>query len=170
MLPSQAGKKIAVSTSKLSFGATGLPDLKFLQIVLFHDLFCNFFFHRRLFPALLVSMQGLDPEMDYTISLKVATADNQRYRYINMKWCATGESEVIQNEDKQIFRHPSSPNSGHFWMKRPISFKSIKITHYAKSLHGNVSKNIISAKIDTASFFSPDPAAYHAQIHDDDRG
>ena len=103
---------------------------------------CHISSHRRLFPALLVSLHGLEPDKDYTVSLKVTTADNQRYRYINMKWCATGESEVIQNEEKQIFRHPSSPNSGHFWMKRPLSFKSIKITHYAKSPHGHVRKKI----------------------------
>lgn len=93
---------------------------------------------------MLVSLSGLDPNLDYIVYLKVATADNQRYRYINMKWCATGESEVIQSEEKQTFRHPSSPNSGQFWMKRPISFKSIKITHYAKSQHGNVSPHNVN--------------------------
>ena len=94
---------------------------------------------RRLFPALMLTIQGLEPEMDYTIYLKVTPADDQRYRYINMKWCATGETEVSQSEHLQTYRHPSSPNTGQFWMKRPISFKSIKISHYPKSKNGNVS-------------------------------
>lgn len=87
----------------------------------------------------MVTMHGMDPDMDYMLYLKVTPSDDQRYRYINMKWCPTGETEVNQNEELQTYRHPSSPNSGQFWMKRPVSFKSIKITHYPKSKFGNVS-------------------------------
>ena len=61
-----------------------------------------------------------------------------------MKWVATGESEVVQNEAKQILPHPNSPNTGMFWMKRAISFKSVKITHFPKSRNGNVSNRIDS--------------------------
>ena len=57
-----------------------------------------------------------------------------------MQWTAVGESEVMQNEERQIFRHPNSPNSGQFWMKKPISFKQVKITHNPASANGNVSR------------------------------
>ena len=61
-----------------------------------------------------------------------------------MKSFATGESEVIQNEAKQILPHPNSPNTGMVRMKRAISFKSVKITHSPKSRDGNVRKEIIN--------------------------
>ena len=77
--------------------------------------------------------------MGYDVILRVASADPYRYKFINMRWTAIGESEINQNEAKQLFRHPSSPSCGSFWMKKPISFKSIKITHSPVSKNGNVS-------------------------------
>lgn len=98
--------------------------------------------NRSLFPTLLVSLHGLNPKKKYSISVKVSPVDNYRYKYINMKWCPVGDSDVIQNVERQIFHHPSSPNTGHFWMKRSICFKSIKITHHRKSKYGNVRCNV----------------------------
>jgi len=65
-------------------------------------------------------------------------ADKYRYKFINMQWVPVGESEVLQNEERQIIQHPSSPNSGEFWMKKPISFKTVKVTHNSTSKHGNI--------------------------------
>lgn len=114
----------------------------------------------------MLTLQGLEPDGDYTLYLKVTPADDQRYRYINMKWCATGETEVNQNEEMQTYRHPSSPNSGQFWMKRPVSFKSIKITHYPKSKYGNVSlKSHTQNTLTTVSPHLLDLASYYAQVH-----
>ena len=96
-------------------------------------------FSRRLFPALLVGIRGLDCHMEYTVSLRISSADPFRYKFLNMKWVAVGESEVMQNEDRQIFCHPNSPNISQFWMKKPISFKQVKITHNPSSSYGNVS-------------------------------
>ena len=93
---------------------------------------------RRLFPALLVGLRGLDVTTEYTISLRISSADPYRYKFLNMQWVAVGESEVMQNEDRQVFCHPNSPNVGQFWMKKPISFKQVKITHNPSSAHGNV--------------------------------
>lgn len=64
--------------------------------------------------------------------------DNYRYKYTNTTWTPAGESDIVQNHERQVFHHPCSPTSGQFWMKRPISFKSIKITHYTNSKNGNV--------------------------------
>lgn len=94
---------------------------------------------RNLFPALVVNLQGLDPLINYNVSLRVAPVDNQRHRYINTKWCAVGESKVQQNKERQTINHPSSPNIGQFWMNSPLSFDCVKITHYENSKHGNVS-------------------------------
>lgn len=96
--------------------------------------------HRHLFPGVLVLLQGLDLQEQYNVSLRVAPVDNQRYRYINKKWCAIGASDIVQNGERQVYCHHSSPNTGHFWTQSPISFTSIKITHYTDSTHGDVSK------------------------------
>lgn len=95
--------------------------------------------HRRLFPGLLVGVRGLELYTEYIISLRISSADPYRYKFLNMQWTAVGESEVMQNEDRQIFCHPNSPSTGQFWMKKPISFKQVKITHNPSSKFGNVS-------------------------------
>ncbi len=102
---------------------------------LFIVLIC---FCRRLFPGLMVSIQGLNPSSGYTVSLKVTSADPNRYKFMNMRWSVVGESEVIQNEARQIYCHPNSPSSGSYWMKKPIAFKTLKITHNPNSQNGHV--------------------------------
>ena len=99
----------------------------------------SLFLFRRLFPSLMVGIRGLDRHTEYTISLRISSADPYRYKFFNMQWVSTGESEMMQNEDRQIFCHPNSPNTGQFWMKKPISFKQVKITHNPSSKYGNVS-------------------------------
>lgn len=100
---------------------------------------CSFHICRRLFPGPMVSLKGLLQNQDYTLTLRVASADVFRYKFVNMKWTTVGESEINQNEAKQLYTHPSSPNSGAFWMKKPISFRAIKISHSPNSRNGNVS-------------------------------
>ena len=100
---------------------------------------CFFSLHfRRLFPALLVGLRGLDLKTDYSISLRISSADPYRYKFLNMQWVGVGESEVMQNEERQIYLHPNSPKSGQFWMKKPISFKQVKITHNSASKGNSV--------------------------------
>lgn len=91
----------------------------------------------------MVSLKGLDPATNYSIFLRMVSADQYRYKFLSMHWVPVGESEVIQNEERQIYCHPNSPNSGQFWMKKPISFKSVKITHNSSSKNGNVSGHMI---------------------------
>ena len=50
----------------------------------------------------------------------------------------SGESEVIHDEARMELLHPMSPSKGEIWMKRPVSFKTLKITHDKKSKGGNV--------------------------------
>ncbi len=86
----------------------------------------------------MVGVRGLDDHTEYTVFLRISPADPYRYKFLNMKWVAVEESEVMQNEDKQIFCHPNSPSTGQIWMKKPISFKDIKVSHSTSSKHGNV--------------------------------
>ena len=118
---------------------------------------------RRLFPALMVNVQGLEPATLYNVAFRATSADPFRYRFVNMKWMIVGESEVDQNLARQISLHPDSPKNGESWMKRPISFKSIKLTHNPKSnnelVSYRVSMNIVLLPF--PSFIS-DSATYHA--------
>ena len=88
---------------------------------------------RRLFPALMVNVQGLEPDTLYNVAFRVTSADPYRYRFANKKWEIVGVSEVDQNVDRQISVHPNSPMNGISWMKRPISFKNVKLTHNPKA-------------------------------------
>ena len=81
------------------------------------------------------------PSKNYAVTLRVCSADNFRYKYLNSAWVKVGESEILQNERRQLFNHPHSPNTGESWMKKPVSFKSVKISHNPSSKHGDVSKN-----------------------------
>ena len=112
-----------------------MPTPLFFEFILYF----SFSFHRRLFPALMVGIRGLELYTEYTISLRFSSADPYRYKFLNLQWVSVGESEMMQNEEKQIFCHPNSPNNGQFWMKKAISFKQVKITHNAFSESGNVS-------------------------------
>ena len=94
---------------------------------------------RRLFPIVLVTIRGLNLSLKYNISARFVSADSYRYKYICGRWISVGESDVIQDESRMIYAHPTSPNTGEYWMKKPITFKSIKITHHLKSKNGNVS-------------------------------
>ena len=98
------------------------------------------FSYRRFFPAVMVNIRGLIPEMQYAISINVISADNFRYKFLNGQWVTVGESEILQNHSRQTFLHPISPSSGQLWMTKPISFKNVKITHNPTSKHGNVSR------------------------------
>lgn len=96
--------------------------------------------YRRLFPSAVVNVRGLNPRTDYTISLRARPIGKYRYKYSDKKeWVPSYESEVLQNKKKQVFLHPNSPNSGEFWMKKPVCFKQMKITHSSISQNGNVS-------------------------------
>ena len=91
-----------------------------------------------MFPAMSLSLSGLELSQQYSVSLKVSPADTLRYRFIDFSWQSTGEAGAYEDMDKQIYIHPSSPNSGKFWMQNFISFKKVKITNYEDSKNGNV--------------------------------
>ncbi|XP_003389547.1 PREDICTED: T-box protein 2-like [Amphimedon queenslandica] len=93
---------------------------------------------RLLFPTILVTVSGLVPTIQYSIMVRFVSADKYRHKYITGQWTAVGESDIIHDESKMLFIHPSSPCYGEMWIKKPISFKSIKITHHSESQNGNI--------------------------------
>jgi len=92
-----------------------------------------------MFPPLDVTVKGLDPLLKYNIQMRVAPADKYRHKYDGMRWEAAGESDVQQDMDRQIVSHSRSPDLGQSWMKAPVSFRTVKLTHFPSSRYGNVS-------------------------------
>lgn len=95
--------------------------------------------YRSLFPTLIVSLYDLELKREYDVYIRAVPVNTYRYKYLNMEWREVGETDAFPSNDKQIYRHPSSPSTGHHWMKKPISFKGIKVTNNPRSANGNVS-------------------------------
>lgn len=104
-----------------------------------HFLSHVFSHFRRLFPVVLVTVKGLNPSVKYTIKVRFVSADKYRHKFLTGRWTAVGESDIMQDETRMAYSHPTSPNTGEYWMKKPISFKCIKVTHHSESKNGNVS-------------------------------
>ena len=80
-----------------------------------------------MFPSLIVSVSGLDPDATYSIQLNILPADNKRYKFLGSEWVPVGRAEK-----KHVYRqytHPDSPNLGSFWMEKTIPFKLVKLTN-----------------------------------------
>ena len=88
---------------------------------------------------LIFTVSGLSRKKDYNIYVRAVSNDQKRYKYLNNKWAPASDSDVAHDRSKMIAKHPNSPQSGAKWMMRDVDFKSVKITHYTKSKHGDVS-------------------------------
>lgn len=89
--------------------------------------------YRRMFPPVIVSVKGLDPESLYSVSLSILPVDEYRYRYRQGDgWTKIGKG--ARQCSLQTFTHPDSRNLGSHWMRRPISFKTVKLTNNATSI------------------------------------
>jgi len=93
--------------------------------------------HRCVFPIPVVTLEGLQPHREYDLSLRVAPADVFYYKYHPdcSQWNPASLSDVTRKQAKQVYRHPSSPRKGSFWMRHPVSFKDMKITNNPNSNH-----------------------------------
>lgn len=92
-----------------------------------------------MFPSLLISVKGLVETTYYSFDLRVKSCDEHRYKYLNNRWVPLGISEIIQDRDRQVYKHPKNSQLGSLWEKKPINFLSCKITHNPYSKFGHVS-------------------------------
>lgn len=95
--------------------------------------------NRRMFPALVVSVAGLEPEGKYGLTAEMSAAGNNRYKYLNSKWVVVSKGDV-HNEELLKFTHPDSPASGKHWMSSKVTFKKIKLTNNKGNKRAHVSK------------------------------
>ena len=81
-----------------------------------------------MFPGIVTSIVGLDPDAKYIISMEVNPSDNHRYKYINGKWVVVGKADS-HCEELLKYIHPDSPATGRHWTSSKVSFKKIKVTN-----------------------------------------
>ncbi|XP_054721387.1 T-box transcription factor mls-1-like [Uloborus diversus] len=125
---------------------------------------------RRIFPALKVSVTGLNPEKNYIMWIDVIPVDNLRYRYVyhSSRWKVAGRGEP--SSLSSTYFHPYSPASGKHWMSQPITFDKVKLTNARTpptkgkiSLH-SMHKYQPRFHIQEVTEFEPKPQANPAHI------
>ncbi|XP_072043865.1 uncharacterized protein [Amphiura filiformis] len=94
---------------------------------------------RRMFPSMLVTVNGLEESVVYRIRLHIAPADGQRYKFINCQWLPVGKADG--ETACTYFEHHDSPNTGAFWMKGNVSFSKLKITNNKENVERNIVLN-----------------------------
>lgn len=92
-----------------------------------------------MFPALIISVTGLDQDARYSFFMDIVPVDSERYKYLNSKWIVVGKAER-EMEPRPQYVHPESPNTGQHWMSQKISFKKMKLTNNKKTMQGHVSQ------------------------------
>ena len=81
-----------------------------------------------MFPALEVTVGGLEASSIFSTSLSFRPADKRKYRFHQGSgWKSTGQGR--EESSMQFFTHPDSPNFGFHWERQPISFKTVKLTN-----------------------------------------
>ena len=80
-----------------------------------------------MFPTLIVSVSGMNPDALYTVHLDILPADDRRYKFVQTDWIAVGKAEKRFTYGEYV--HPESPNAGRHWMNKAISFKLLKLTN-----------------------------------------
>ena len=82
---------------------------------------------RRIFPVLKVQIRDLDPTAMYSVLLDFSPVDDQKWKFVNGEWSASGRTEPSQTS--RMYVHPDSPNFGSHWMKSPVVFSKVKLTN-----------------------------------------
>lgn len=93
-----------------------------------------------MFPAVEITIQGLKPTYLYSVHISVQLFDSYRYRYRieTEKWdkFAVRDSATGAPSCRTI-PHPDLKNTGAHFMKKPLSFKTIKMTNNRNTTHDN---------------------------------
>ncbi len=86
-----------------------------------------------MFPLFQVSLQGLKPLSSYSLLLEFKLADSHRWRFLNGEWQSIGGATSLYEqqlpEQRTVFIHPASPQTGRQWMKEKINFSKLKLSN-----------------------------------------
>ena len=85
-----------------------------------------------MFPAVKISVAGLELDSRYKMKLEVQSVDQHRYKYTNSSWMKTLKLDTELPgtvSDSSSWTHPESPKLGSFWMKNTINFQRAKLTN-----------------------------------------
>ncbi|XP_011307423.1 T-box-containing protein TBX6L-like [Fopius arisanus] len=107
---------------------------------------------RRMFPAIQVSITGLEPHVKYYVLLEIAPASQRRHKYVgnpekntnddvkrkHQGWTVAGNAEVQSPPHKRLYLHPDSPATGKHWGQQPVSFAKLKLTNNTVDHHNNI--------------------------------
>lgn len=74
-----------------------------------------------------MNFQNLNPSSIYSVKFEISPCDGKRYKFLKTEWVPTGRAE--KKQAPSIYQHPDSPNTGSFWMSKPVTFKMVKLTN-----------------------------------------
>ncbi|XP_063983791.1 T-box-containing protein TBX6L-like [Diachasmimorpha longicaudata] len=110
---------------------------------------------RRMFPAIEVSIAGLEPQVKYHVFLEIVPVSHRRYKYVgnpsstdgnekckgkrkHQGWTVAGVAEVQSPAHKRLYVHPDSPATGAHWMQQPVGFSKLKLTNSDADHYNNI--------------------------------
>ncbi|XP_062890672.1 protein FAM222A [Mobula hypostoma] len=81
---------------------------------------------RCLFPPIVITLHGLDPEKSYTLMVDMESSSDQRYSYTEERgWCPSAPAR--QQQSSGVYIHSDTPALGAELNDKPITFKLLKI-------------------------------------------
>lgn len=97
-----------------------------------------------MFPGIVISVTGLEPESKYSLMMEVNPADNHRYKFLTSKWVVVGKADA-HSEELLRYPHPDGVASGKHWMSNKVSFKKLKVTNSKSVKKGQVNTKLTSS-------------------------
>ncbi|CAG5136133.1 unnamed protein product [Candidula unifasciata] len=94
---------------------------------------------RRMFPALKMRINNLNPDKHYIVRLEFLQPDTRKYRYIyhSSRWMVSGSGDKLTTP--QLHVSPERPASGQAICSQTVSFERLKLTNAEPSRTGQVS-------------------------------
>ena len=103
-----------------------------------------------MFPHVIVAIDGLQPELLYSVAMEIVDADDRRYKYVNNQWQAMGIADP--GPEKHVFVHPDSPSPGAVWSKSYVSFAKVRLTNNKDSKDAVSIRNKVCHHITKGSY------------------
>ena len=82
-----------------------------------------------MFPAVDVMIEGLEPAHIYSVLISVELVDDYRYRYNDEQGWLTLNNGPQPTIPLRKVPHRDSRNTGAHFMRKPLSFKTTKMTN-----------------------------------------